>query len=99
MDWTSAPFPLSHRYGAHPPIDGARNPPYGMSRQFWTACVVIFLLSFSIRLLGVSYGLPFINHPDEPINLHTVQEMVRNHSWNPHFFDYPSLMFYIQLPA
>jgi hypothetical protein len=90
MDRTSALFPHSSRYGAHPAFDAARNLPQGSSRQFWIACGIIFLLSLSVRLLGVSHDLPFIYHPDEPINLNTTHAMIKNHSWNPHFFDYHS---------
>jgi len=59
----------------------------------------MFLVAFSIRLLALSYDLPFIYHSDEPTNLTIIHDMIRNHSWNPHFFNYPSLMFYIHLPA
>jgi len=49
-----------------------------------------------IRLWGIKADLPFIYHPDEPVNLNIVHQIIRTPDLNPHFFNYPSLFFYIQ---
>ena len=43
--------------------------------------------------------LPFIHHPDEPTNLAVLHTMIRDGSSNPEFFNYPSLLFYVNGPG
>lgn len=45
---------------------------------------------------GVWRELPFVYHADEPKNFDTTVAMLDASSLNPHFFRYPSLLFYIQ---
>ncbi len=51
-------------------------------------------LSLALRIPSLSWGLPFLFHPDEPTNFSIVQRMLKQHDLNPHFFKYPSLFFY-----
>jgi len=49
----------------------------------------------AIRLWTLDGGLPYLYHPDEPVNMTVALHMVQNGDWNPHFFNYPSLFFYL----
>ena len=55
----------------------------------------ILLIALAVRIWGVSYDLPYIYHPDEPIYVAISQTILRTGDLNPHFFNYPSLFFYI----
>lgn len=67
------------------------------------AGVAVFLaclaLAAWLRLRLVGFGLPFVYHPDEPTNLNVISMMVRNTDANPHFFNYPSLFLYLNVPG
>jgi len=59
---------------------------------FWLGCLL--LLGFLLRVWGIDFGLPLLNHADEPI--------VVNHAlayglgdFNPHFFKLPPLTSYL----
>ncbi len=56
--------------------------------------LTIIVFGFSIRLIGFDYDLPYIYHPDEPTNIRVIQRIFKGDP-NPHFFNYPSLFFYI----
>jgi Dolichyl-phosphate-mannose-protein mannosyltransferase len=47
----------------------------------------------AVRLPAVGFGLPGLNHPDEPVNVDVGIAMVEHATVDPHFFAYPSLMF------
>jgi 4-amino-4-deoxy-L-arabinose transferase-like glycosyltransferase len=55
----------------------------------------ILLLALCLRLWGIAYDLPYIYHPDEPIYIRISQNIFKSGDLNPHFFNYPSLFFYI----
>jgi 4-amino-4-deoxy-L-arabinose transferase-like glycosyltransferase len=57
----------------------------------------ILLIALSIRLWGISYDLPYIYHPDEPWPIRIAFNMLQSHNLNPHFFDWPSLIIYVNL--
>jgi 4-amino-4-deoxy-L-arabinose transferase-like glycosyltransferase len=48
---------------------------------------------------GVNYDLPYIYHPDEPGYIVISQNIFKTGDLNPHFFNYPSLFFYINALA
>jgi len=52
-----------------------------------------------VRLWGVNYDLPYIYHPDEPAYIAISQNIFKTGDLNPHFFNYPSLFFYINALA
>jgi 4-amino-4-deoxy-L-arabinose transferase-like glycosyltransferase len=56
---------------------------------------LILVLALLVRLWGVGYDLPFIYHPDEPYYITISQRIFKTGDLNPHFFNYPSLFFYI----
>ena len=60
------------------------------------ACVVgCCMLSLALHLVGIRWGLPFLYHADEPVNFSVLQHMLKHQDPNPHFFNYPSLFFYV----
>lgn len=63
----------------------------------WTACAVagITLVAFWLRVHAVGWGLPYVDHPDEPSAANKVLAMIRRGDWNPHFFEKPSLYYYL----
>jgi 4-amino-4-deoxy-L-arabinose transferase-like glycosyltransferase len=56
---------------------------------------IILLIALLVRLWGASSGLPYIYHPDEPVYINIFQNIFKKGDLNPHFFNYPSLFFYI----
>jgi 4-amino-4-deoxy-L-arabinose transferase-like glycosyltransferase len=52
-------------------------------------------LALTLRAWGLQWGLPYVEHPDEPSILGTALEMVREGDPNPGRFDKPSLFFYL----
>ncbi|MEQ1698860.1 MAG: glycosyltransferase family 39 protein [Ilumatobacteraceae bacterium] len=53
-------------------------------------------LALVLRLPGVFNGLPYIRHPDEPVNYRVFHGMVASRSALPDFYDYPSLQYDLQ---
>lgn len=58
--------------------------------------LVILVVAISIRLLGIRYGLPYTFHTDEPTIVDRALRILRTGDYNPHFFNYSSLMIYFQ---
>ena len=61
--------------------------------EHWLLSAVL-LLAFGLRVAAIDYDLPDIYHPDEPAVIRISREMFATGDLNPHFFDYPSLIFY-----
>ncbi|MDQ3706430.1 MAG: glycosyltransferase family 39 protein [Chloroflexota bacterium] len=59
----------------------------------------IVVLALGIRAWGLDFGLPSLYHPDEPTHVVIALNMLKTGDLNPHFFDYPSLFFYIHALA
>jgi hypothetical protein len=57
--------------------------------------ITIIVLAFVIRTATVAIDLPYITHPDEPVNMSVFQTIYKNLDPNPHFFHYPSLFLYL----
>jgi hypothetical protein len=54
----------------------------------------ILLAAVTLRLAGLPFGLPAIFRPDEEVLLGRAVAVAGGHA-DPHFFDWPSLMFYL----
>jgi 4-amino-4-deoxy-L-arabinose transferase-like glycosyltransferase len=67
----------------------------GQSVPARRVCAGLLLLALVLRLVGLTADLPYMHHPDEPVNLRVIDAMVANGDANPHFFNYPSLFFYL----
>jgi 4-amino-4-deoxy-L-arabinose transferase-like glycosyltransferase len=59
----------------------------------------ILLLALGVRVWGLSFGLPYLYHPDEPTYVATSQEMFKKGDLNPHSFYFPSLFYDINALA
>jgi 4-amino-4-deoxy-L-arabinose transferase-like glycosyltransferase len=59
----------------------------------------ITLLAIVIRVWGIGFGLPYLYHPDEPVGVRIAQRMFKVGDLNPHFFHWPSLIFYLNALA
>jgi 4-amino-4-deoxy-L-arabinose transferase-like glycosyltransferase len=57
---------------------------------------VVLVGALAIRLIGVTWALPYLYHPDEAGNYGVFHTMVRDRTLNPRWFHYPSLFFEIQ---
>lgn len=62
---------------------------------FWL--VVVLAVAAVLRFWGLEHGLPYQLGIDEPQVMSRVLAMMRTGDLNPHFFDYPGLMFYLHL--
>jgi len=60
---------------------------------------IIFLIALLLRVWAADYDLPYIYHPDEPGYITISQNIFKTGDLNPHFFNYPSLFFYINALA
>jgi len=58
---------------------------------------VILAVAALLRFVGIGAGIPFNIGVDEPEIMSRVVQMMRTGDFNPHFFDYPTLYFYLQL--
>jgi 4-amino-4-deoxy-L-arabinose transferase-like glycosyltransferase len=66
----------------------------GLADRWLMAAIVISLVAFILRLVGVSFGLPNHYHWDEPTIVNRAIRMGSG-DLNPHFFYYPGLTFYL----
>jgi 4-amino-4-deoxy-L-arabinose transferase-like glycosyltransferase len=60
---------------------------------------IILLAALSVRIWGVSYDLPQIYHPDEPFYIAISHHIFTTGDLNPHCFDHPSLLLYLNALA
>ena len=58
---------------------------------------LILAVAALLRFLALGAGIPFNVGVDEPEIMGRVVQMMRSGDFNPHFFDYPGLYFYMQL--
>jgi 4-amino-4-deoxy-L-arabinose transferase-like glycosyltransferase len=66
-----------------------------MSKRFPRLLLAVILLAaVALRLAGLSFGLPAIYRPDEDVLLGRAVAVAGGYA-DPHFFDWPSLMFYL----
>src|SRR3954463_6659842 len=61
---------------------------------------VILAGAAALRLVGIQYGLPFGNllNPDEQSIVPRAWKLVHGGGGDPHWFDYPSLLMYVNAP-
>lgn len=60
---------------------------------------IILFVALILRMWGVAYDLPYVYHADEPRYIGISQHIFKTGDLNPHFFNYPSLFFYINALA
>ncbi len=59
------------------------------------ALLLVLVAAFVLRVVGVGFGLPMLDHPDEPALVDRADVMARTNDFNPHFFNYPSFLIYL----
>lgn len=59
------------------------------------ALAFVLVLAVALRLWGISFGLPYVYHPDEPTAVRVGLRMLRTGDYNPHFFHYPTAYYYV----
>ncbi len=57
------------------------------------SAIVIFGLG--LRLWGIGFGLPYIYHPDEALPVTIALRFLHTGDLNPHFYNWPSLLLYL----
>jgi len=62
-----------------------------------TALMIVIGVAAALRLWGIGNGIPYAVGVDEPEIVARVVAMMKTGDFNPHFFDYPGLYFYVQL--
>jgi 4-amino-4-deoxy-L-arabinose transferase-like glycosyltransferase len=82
----------SHHDGSMPPTLPTGEATYAV----WLLIALVGLLALALRLWGIAWGAPFIYHADEHYVLHRALDVVREHDLNPHWFQYPTLLIYVQ---
>ncbi len=60
---------------------------------------LVLAVAALLRFWSLGYGIPFAVGVDEPEIMVRVVTMMKTGNFNPHFFDYPGLTFYLQLPV
>lgn len=58
--------------------------------------LVVLALALGLRGWAINWGAPFLYHPDEHLILQPALNMVRDRTPNPHWFQYPSLLLYVE---
>lgn len=53
------------------------------------------LAALGLSLVGIGFGLPFLFRPDEDVMIGRAVHMVGEGSWDPLFYNYPPLAFYL----
>ncbi len=59
----------------------------------------VCLVALFLRLWGLSFDLPYLYHPDEYPYVAIALNILKTGDYNPHFFNYPSLFFYVLAAA
>lgn len=72
-------------------------------RRVWNAeetkLILLALAAAILRTAGISWGLPYEYHPDEPTHVNIILNILKTGDWNPHWFLYPSLSLYLGVPV
>jgi 4-amino-4-deoxy-L-arabinose transferase-like glycosyltransferase len=66
-------------------------------RQSIVMLAIILAVAAMLRFVGIGTGIPFNIGVDEPEIMDRAVRMMQTGDFNPHFFDYPGLYFYVQL--
>ncbi len=71
------------------------------ARRNWVSWALIGLVAvgLGLRVWGITFGLPYLYHPDEPLGVDVGINMVRTGNLNPDSFGYGSLFFYLNALA
>jgi hypothetical protein len=76
----------------HLPANGFAGLQAVVIRHLDAATIVVLsavVVGATLRIVGLSWGLPTDLHPDEPVVLNGALDLARRHSFEPRFFDWP----------
>jgi 4-amino-4-deoxy-L-arabinose transferase-like glycosyltransferase len=59
--------------------------------------LIVLAVALGLRLWGIGAGIPYAIGVDEPEIIERVVTMMKSGNFNPRFFDYPGLIFYLHL--
>jgi 4-amino-4-deoxy-L-arabinose transferase-like glycosyltransferase len=68
-----------------------------LKRGYWIVLNVLFIgaIALWVRLWGITFGLPYLYHPDESVDVIRALRMLKTGDFNPRWFHKPSLYLYI----
>jgi hypothetical protein len=66
----------------------------GFKKVNWILIAVV-TLGLGLRLWGIGFGLPYMYHPDEGLPVSIALRFLRTADLNPNFYNWPSLLFYL----
>lgn len=61
----------------------------------WLAPGAILVLALGLRLWGIWWNLPYVDHPDEGVIVDHAIAFLKTGDLDPHFFNWPSLYMYL----
>lgn len=64
-------------------------------RRYLGSLLIIGLTALLLRVWGVGWSLPYVDHPDEPAVVNVILRIIQG-DLNPRHFFYPSLIIYMQ---
>ncbi len=64
-----------------------------VQRPSTLGAVAVIAVAAPLRAVAVGFALPVLNHPDEPLNVRIGSDMSDQSDWNPHHFNYPSMLY------
>ncbi len=68
-----------------------------LTRQLpWIALGAVTLVAAAVRVFGAGFGLPYLDHPDEPAVADRAIAILQTGDFNPHYFVYPNLYTYLE---
>ena len=86
--WGDRPVTADNRPSAPPILDP-------LARYASWCLAGVLLVAAVLRVWGINFGLPYVEHPDEPFWVIQVLKMIKSGDPNPHDFIYPSLYYYV----
>lgn len=103
-------MPLAHRGGMDAGIDlgehtgmsdvsMTRDTRPGLGPSGTLVLVAILVVAAALRVWGIAPDLPYVFHPDEPVYIAIIQNIFKTGDLNPHWFSYPSFLFYLNALA
>ena len=79
------------------PMD--RTPDSLRTASIWLTLGAVIVLGLWLRYPQIGAGMPYFYQEDEGHHFNRLVEMVKNGDFNPHYFNKPSLHFYLRMPA
>ncbi|MBI3914139.1 MAG: glycosyltransferase family 39 protein [Chloroflexi bacterium] len=78
----------------HQPISRLRAVTMRLASWNWLLIGAV-ALGAALRLWGIPFGLPYLYHPDEGLPVTIALRVLQTGDFNPHFFHWSSLLFYL----